>query len=88
VRTHLTPLVWHGYATDINIYLSVWAMLLESDKCYIVMPCYVWQDCELHYMSDKPCGLQKTEYWSWREFSSDVSSLPDCRTGYEPGRDQ
>ena len=45
------------------------------------------QDCELHYVSDKPCGLGQTEHVSWTAFNHYVSSLPDCTTGYEPGRD-
>jgi len=39
-------------------------------------------------MSDKPCGLQQTEYANWTLFNRHVSSLPDCTTGYEPGRDR
>jgi len=51
----------------------------------VVYAVHILQDCELQYMADKPCGLQRAGASSWTAFSQRVSTMVDCKTGYEPG---
>ncbi|XP_072025253.1 LOW QUALITY PROTEIN: cadherin-like and PC-esterase domain-containing protein 1 [Amphiura filiformis] len=84
--THSEPWVSNSYT--VNVYRQsveegeeqTW----EDDQPHHV--CSLVQDCDLPFISDGPCGLNRVLDVRWPDVIVDQQKLPVCESGNSPGR--